>query len=221
MNVTEALHSRYTCRSFKAQPLEKEKILAILEAANRAPSWANTQPWEIFVAGGAVLEGLRKACLKNFRQGLPGNSDIPRAEEWPSSIADRIKSLMAARSKDLGIDRADGATRKAMAERTHRFFGAPIVLYLCMDRSLTSWSMHDLGMMSQSIMLAAEERGIASAIAYNMVIYPDLIRKAIGIPEELAIVIAIALGYADDGDPQNVFHSPRRSMEEVVRFTEI
>src|SRR5659263_675197 len=52
MNVTAALNSRYTCRAFKPQPLEKDTILAILEAAKRPPSWANTQPWEIFVPGG-------------------------------------------------------------------------------------------------------------------------------------------------------------------------
>lgn len=218
MNVTEALNSRFTCRAFKPQPLEKDTILAILEAANRAPSWANTQPWEIFVAGGEDLESLRQACLENFRQGVPGNSDLPRAEEWPPHITRRVQSLMADRSQALGIDRADKAARKTLAEQNHRFFGAPVVVYLCMERSLTPWSIHDLGMMAQSIMLAAEERGVASAIAYNLVIYPDLIRKAVDIPEDLAIIIGLALGYADMAIPQNDFRSSRRSVEEVVRF---
>lgn len=218
MKVTEALNSRFTCRAFKSQPLAKETILEILEAANRTPSWANTQPWEVFVAGGEVLESLRQDCLKNFRRGVPGNSDLPRAENWPPHITDRVQSLMAARSQSLGIDRADEATRKTLAEQNHRFFGAPVVAYLCMERSLTPWSVHDLGMMAQSIMLAAEERGVASAIAYNLVIYPGLIRKAIEIPEDLAIIIGIALGYADTKNPQNTFRSSRRSLEEVVRF---
>ena len=49
MNVTEALNSLYL-PCFQAATTGKETILAILEAANRTPSWANTQPWEIFVA---------------------------------------------------------------------------------------------------------------------------------------------------------------------------
>ncbi|MFA6000754.1 MAG: nitroreductase [Thermoleophilia bacterium] len=218
MNVTETLNSRFTCRAFNSRPLEKDTILAIMEAANRTPSWANTQPWEIFVAGGEVLESLRQACLENFRQGVPGNSDLPRAQAWPPEITERMHSLMAARSQALGIDRADQTARKTLAEQNHRFFGAPVVAYLCMERSLTPWSIHDLGMMAQSIMLAAQERGVASAIAYNLVVYPDLIRKAINIPDDLAIIIGIALGYADTSNPQNVFRSPRRNIDEVVRF---
>ena len=105
-----------------------------------------------------------------------------------------------------------------MVENNHNFFGAPTVLYLCMDSSLTPWSMHDLGMMAQSIMLAATERGVSSAIAYNLVIYPELIRKEMNIPDDLSIVIGIAVGYADSGDRQNQFRSERRSLEEVVRF---
>ncbi|MDO8736002.1 MAG: nitroreductase [Thermoleophilia bacterium] len=218
MNVSDALNSRYTCRAFKPQPLDKEIILAILESANRTPSWANTQPWEIFVTGGEVLETLRQSCLENFRKGIPGNSDIPRAEHWPPAIATRIQGLMAERSKALEIDRADEAARNAIAEQNHRFFGAPAVVFLCLDRILESWSMHDLGMMSQSIMLEAQEHGVASAIAYNMVVYPDLIRKVAGIPEDLAIVIGIALGFADDENIQNTFRSSRRSLQEAARF---
>ncbi|MHB8792261.1 MAG: nitroreductase family protein [Thermoleophilia bacterium] len=98
MDVSEALRSRFTCRAFKPDPPEKDKIREILESASRTPSWANTQPWEIFVAGGEVLEGLRRDCLERFRQGRPGNSDIPRAEHWPSSIVSRIQDLMSERS---------------------------------------------------------------------------------------------------------------------------
>jgi nitroreductase len=218
MNVTEALNARFTCRAFKSEPLDREKILAIFEAAIQTPSWANTQPWEIYAAGGEVLENLRQACLENFHNGVPANSDMPRAEQWPPVIEDRMNQLMAARLKELAIDREDKVSRQEMAENNHRFFGAPVVVYLCLDRSLTPWSMHDLGMMSQSIMLAAEELGVNSAIAYNLVIYPDLIRKALGIPDELSIIIGIALGYGDADNRRNQFRSARRPLEEVVHL---
>ncbi|MHB8792260.1 MAG: hypothetical protein ACYC6O_02820 [Thermoleophilia bacterium] len=51
-----------------------------------------------------------------------------------------------------------------------------------------------------------------------MVVNPDLIRKAVEMPDELAIVIGIALGYADEANPQNAFRSSRRSLEDIAHF---
>lgn len=56
MNVTDALDSHVTCRAFKPDPLTKETIFQIMEAANHSPSWGNTQPWGIFIASGPALE---------------------------------------------------------------------------------------------------------------------------------------------------------------------
>lgn len=218
MKVSEALESRFTCRAFKPEPLSREMLAGIFGAALHAPSWANTQPWEIYVAGGETLEALRQACLEHFLSGGDANADLPRPEQWPPVFEERMRNLGAERFKTLGIERADEAARKKMSENNNRFFGAPAVAYLCMDKTLSQWSVHDLGMMAQSIMLAAQERGVASAIAYNLVIYPELIRKALEIPDELAIIIGIALGYADADSGQNSFRSSRRPQEEVVRF---
>jgi len=218
MNVTEALNSRHTCRFFTPEPLAQETVIRILEAANRTPSWANTQPWEIFVAGGAELDGLRQAFLKNVQSGVPAASDIPQPEKWPAEIEVRMHESFSQRFRDLGIDKDEPEARRLAAENNSRFFGAPAVVYLCMDRTLTPWSMHDLGMMSQSIMLAAEENGVASAIVYSLVLYPDLIRKTLKIPEKLAVVIAIALGYAEAGNPQNQYRMQRRPLDEAVRL---
>jgi hypothetical protein len=98
-----------------------------------------------------------------------------------------------------------------MANR--RFFGAPCVVYLCMARTLTQWSVFDLGAMCQSITLAAQDRGVESAIAINTVCYPDALRAELGIPDDLLIVIGIA-----PSDPEYSFRSARRTLAEVVRF---
>ncbi|MCL4473438.1 MAG: nitroreductase [Actinobacteria bacterium] len=218
MNVSEALASRYTCRDYQAKPVARETLNAIFAAATRAPSWANTQPWEIYVAGGDTLEGLRQACLQNFLNGVSGSSELARPDKWPAAMQERMHSLGAARFESLGIERGDEEARKAMSENNNRFFGAPAVAYICMDRSLTPWSIFDLGMLAQSIMLAAEELGVATSIAYNLVIYPDLIREALEIPAGQIILIGIALGYAKTESVQNRFRSPRRPLEEAVSF---
>ncbi len=106
-----------------------------------------------------------------------------------------------------------------MANRS--FFGAPCAVYLCMDRILGTWSIFDLGAMCQSITLAAQDQGVDSAIAINLVVYPDLLRDELGIPPELLIVIGIALGYPDSGDPEDAFRSTRRPLGDAVRFVDI
>lgn len=49
MDVTEAILKRRSIRNMKPDPVEKEKIEKVLEAARRAPSWGNTQPWRFIV----------------------------------------------------------------------------------------------------------------------------------------------------------------------------
>ncbi len=49
MDVSEAIQKRVTIRRWKPLPVEKEKILRVLEAGRRAPSWGNTQPWRYIV----------------------------------------------------------------------------------------------------------------------------------------------------------------------------
>jgi nitroreductase len=63
MDVSEAIQSRVTIRRWKQQPVEKEKILRVLEAGRRAPSWGNTQPWRfVVVQDKAKIEELAKTA---------------------------------------------------------------------------------------------------------------------------------------------------------------
>ncbi len=218
MDVIDSLYSRYSTRAFKPDPVDRETITRILEAATRAPSWANTQPWEIFVAGGDVLNRLRHAYLEDFHKGVTGKSDLPRPQQWPPALQKRIKELAAERYKTVGIGRDDKTAKQAVFEANYRFFGAPVVIYLCMDRTLTPWSIFDIGMLAQSIMLAAQQHGLGSIPAVSLVSYPDLIRAELEIPDDLSIIFGIALGYSDSQHPQNKFRSPRRTVQEVVRF---
>ena len=56
------LYTRISVRKFKPDPVEKEKITAILRAAMQAPSAGNQQPWEFYVVTNAeLLEKLASA----------------------------------------------------------------------------------------------------------------------------------------------------------------
>ena len=63
MDVSEAIQKRVSIRRWKPVPVEKEKIVKVLEAGRRAPSWGNVQPWRfIVVQDKARIEELAKAA---------------------------------------------------------------------------------------------------------------------------------------------------------------
>ncbi len=217
--VSDALKNRRTIRGFKAGPVKKELLVRILEPAIHAPSWANTQPWEIFVAAGEPLERLRKGYAEKLRNCAPRNPDIAMPREWPPECKMRMETLKTERTEVLEQACRPGESLPDLQQMNYTFFNAPVVVYLCMDRCLAPWSLFDLGAVSHGIMLAAEEQGLGSAVAVTLAAHPDLIRKELGIPDHLAIVIGIALGRPDPDSPQNKFRSTRRKLEEVVRFS--
>ena len=76
-------------------------------------------------------------------------------------------------------------------------FFAPAVIYICMDKVLSEWSLYDIGAYSQSVMLAAVEQGLATIPAITLMLYPDVLRHEMDIPDHLKLTIGIAIGYAD------------------------
>src|SRR5271157_315810 len=62
MEVTEAIRKRVTIRRWKQTPVEKEKIMRVLESGRRAPSWGNVQPWRyVVVQDRAKIDELAKS----------------------------------------------------------------------------------------------------------------------------------------------------------------
>jgi nitroreductase len=49
MKFIELANQRYSVRNFELKPVEREKLLYVLEAARIAPSAANFQPWHFLV----------------------------------------------------------------------------------------------------------------------------------------------------------------------------
>jgi len=216
MNVREALDARYSCRAFTAAPVTRAQIEAIVAAACRAPSWANTQPWEVFVAAGEPLERIREGYLRRAEEGAERVLEIAAPASWPEAHRARTAELMRVRFGILGVERDDADARRRLLLRNYRLFDAPAVAWLCLDRALSPWSLYDLGAFAQSLMLAAAEAGLDSIPAVMLAGWPDIVRAELGVPESLAIAIGIAIGHAEREDPLNKVRSPRRPLAEVL-----
>ncbi len=218
MNVIEALDSRHSTRAFLQKPVDRELLLKILENANKSPSYANSQPWEVYVAAGETLNSLREGFLEESRAGVKVHPDIPMVKTWPAPYKTFLESTGAAHLEHLGIARDDKEKRTENIEHNLSCFGAPAVIYLCLHKELTDWSFYDLGLFSQSIMLSAQHFGLNTMQAAMMVVYPELIREKLEVPENLNIVLGIAIGYAMPDDHRNQFHSSRKSTDEFVHI---
>ena len=101
-------------------------------------------------------------------------------------------------------------------EKGSLFWGAPVLIVLCMDRTLMPSSAYDIGLLTQNIMLAAQNFGVGSIVAMGLVAYPDILHKELEIPDSLQIVIGVALGYEDEHSIINSYRSSRRPIQEVV-----
>ena len=212
MNVKDALNARRSTRAFLSGPVEKDKLIAVFEAAARTPSWANTQPWEAFVASGATLDRIREGYRQKYAGKATAAPEIPRPAAWPEAAKKRLQQLRPDMARDCG----DAVEQFGLLNQT--MFNAPAVIYLCMDKMLSEWSLYDIGAYAQSLMLAAIEQGLAAIPAITLVLYPDVLRRELGIPDNLKITIGIAVGYADKENRINNFVSGRSSLRETVHF---
>lgn len=218
MDTIEAIKVRHSVRAYKAESPSLETIREILSLASRSPSWANTQPWEVYVASGEVLDGIRKSYAANFRNRVQRQPDLAVPGEWPQAHENRMIELRDARTRSLQGEKTAEDIRESMFALNAQLFGAPAVAFICMERSLTPWSIYDLGLFSQTLMLAAAARGVASIPAFNLVAYPDILRDKLAIPDDLSIIMGIALGFEDREDPHNRYRSSRRPVEDFSVF---
>ena len=214
MNVIEAITTRRSTRAFLSKPVEKEKLDAVLAAAVRSPSWANTQPWEIFVVTGNTLEKIRKGYKQKYAESAAAASETPPPAKWTDAALKRIQQLRPDMTKGCG-DAVEHFTTLNQA-----MFNAPVVVYICMDKILYEWSLYDIGAYSQSFMLAALEQGLSTIPAITLTFYPDILRRELKIPDNLKVTIGIAVGYADKEHGINNFVSARSPLTETVRFFE-
>jgi nitroreductase len=220
MDVVEALRKRKSIRGFKPDPVPREVLGKVLEAACRAPSALNTQPWEFFVVGG---EALREVCRENvrlLRSGAPLELEVAESA-FPKDSVYRKRQVELAKQlfRLMGIAREDEEKRAAWTERGFRHFDAPAAIVIVQDGSLTGdGPLFDMGSITQSICLAALNFGLGTCIARQGVFYPAVLRKVVGIPESKRIVIAIAIGYPDWDFPANAVETDREDLEAITTW---
>ncbi|MEW6602040.1 MAG: nitroreductase family protein [Nitrospirota bacterium] len=220
MDAIECIRTRQSIRGFKPEPVPKEILTEILETALRSPSYKNTQPWEVIVLSGRKKEELSNLLVGLFEKGTPPCPDIPEPTVWPETQNTRIADLYRKRAEASGIKLDDPEVLRKAKIANFKFYKAPHAIYLFQDASLTLWSLFDLGLFAQSIMLSAHARGIGSVPQAFATDYAQDIKKFLGIPETKRLVLGMSVGYPDPDSPANVFRTGRAGVSEIVRWVE-
>jgi nitroreductase len=225
MDVVDAIKERKSIRAFKSDPVPLDLLKKIMEQALRAPSWANTQPWEFAVAAGKKLKAIQEGFVKRGLDGMQDSqSEVHRPYEFPELYMARIRALQASERRG----RTSEMTKEEMEARfidNFRHYGAPVCIYLLIgkdfvyqEKGVNVWPVYDCGSVVQNIMLLATNYGLGTIAQAMAVVYPDIIRKELGIPEDRLIALGIAIGYPDRDNPVNKQRRDREPLDKIARF---
>ena len=220
MDVVEAMRSRKSIRGFKPEPVSKEILEEVLDAACRAPSALNLQPWEFFVLAGDALEQVGRENVERLRAGASLELEVAESG-FPRDCVFRQRQVELAKQlfERMGIPREDQEKRAAWMELGFRYFDAPAAIVIVSDQSLSGeGKLLDIGAVMQSICLVAWKHGLGTCIARQGVFYPDVLRRIAGIPESKRIVIAISIGYPDWDFPANKVETDRERAADITTW---
>jgi nitroreductase len=225
MDVVQAIRERYSVRAFKSDPVPLDLLRKIIEQAQRAPSWANTQPWEFTVATGKKLEAIEEAFVKRGSSGMQNSqSEVARPPEYPEPYITRIKKLQEQEHRGRTSQMTKEEFEARFADNA-RHYGAPACIYLLVgknflyqEKGINVWAIYDCGSAVQNIMLLATNYGLGTIAQAMAVVYPDIIRKELGIPEDKLIALGISIGYPDAANEVNKIRKNREPLDEIAKF---
>jgi coenzyme F420-0:L-glutamate ligase/coenzyme F420-1:gamma-L-glutamate ligase len=182
----DVLHERRTVRRFATDPVPAEVIERVVDAATRAPSAHNRQPWRF--------------CRVESTE---------RKETLASAMGQRLKA-------DRQQDGDDAASIDRDVKRSYdRIAGAPVVIVVCMTledmdrypderRSAAEWTMavQSTAMAGQNLLLAAQAEGLGACWICAPLFCADQVREVLALPEEWQPQGIILAGYG--GEPGKV-----------------
>lgn len=218
--VLDALRSRRSVRAFRDTPVPRATIERILEAAARAPSATNTQPWRTYVLTGTAKRSLSRAILaaRADLQPEPAPEYPYYTDRWPEPYLARRRAVGWQLYGLLGIAKGDRTAARAWHGRNFDFFGAPVGMIFTTDRRLGISAFIDLGMYMQGIMTGARGFGLDTCAQAAFASYHAEIRAELGLAPEELVVCGMSLGEADPDAVPNRLTTERAPLAEHVVF---
>ncbi len=234
MEFKDVMARRHSVRAFTDQPVSEKVLNKLLSTAASAPSWSNTQPYQIAVAKGEVLEDLRQTLPPMFdelmdlakgskfkqlkamvtKKGMP-DGDFKPVTDYPKDLQPRRSATGYQLYELLGIQRDDKQARHQQMRENFRFFHAPVAVFIFVHEGLDVYSALDAGIFLQSLMLAATDAGLATCAQGALAIWRSPLEKHFNIPENYKLLCGMSLGYEAD-ETINQFKPERQPLEALL-----
>ncbi len=216
--VNDSVLERRSTRAFLDRPVEKSVLLSLLTTAGRSPSGSNLQPWFVYALAGSELE----AFLAEVRKSMAADPGGEGAEYqiYPQGMGDAYKSRRFKCGRDMysviGVERGNKLARMIQFSRNFEFFGAPVGLFFCIDRSFDRPQWAHLGMYMQTLMLLAHEQGLATCAQEAWSVLHKTTSRFLDLPGNQTLYCGMALGYPDSEAPINTLVTDREPVETFV-----
>ena len=218
VDVYEAIRSRQSVRGFLDRPVPSEVLRRILDAALRAPSGGNLQPWHVWVLSGTKLDDLKARVRRRVAAGDLGDQlpVPPYPQALPDTYADRLSDMGARRYGAVGVARDDQDARKRVRAGNWECWGATTALYFYLDARMLPPQWMDIGIFLQSVMLLCRAEGLDSCPQIAWAEYHQTVAQVIQPPSELVLACGMSIGYADPDVPR--VELPRAELSDLVKF---
>ena len=155
------------------------------------------------------------------RMGPPDgfNPDIPfPVLSYQPPYKDRSKSQGRRLFEALGIARDDWDRRYKWLQYMARFCDAPVGMIMYVERYLGSYAILDAGLFLENFILTALSYGLGTCVEMAVVLYPDVLRQTLKIPESKLILCGVAVGYPDEENPSYEFRSEREPLDSFASW---
>jgi len=181
LDFFEVVHTQRAIRRFKSDLVPDELIWQIIDAAIRAPSGGNTQPWAFL-----------------------GVRDSPKKARMADALRRDPEEVAAMQAEAQTFDPTRKRMRMGSIALRENIAAAPVIVIPCLvsptspSRDMTSiWSGSSIYQAVQNLMLAARALGLGTVMTTANVHIEGLIRAEFGIPEHAMPVALIPVGYPD------------------------
>jgi nitroreductase len=191
MDLHEAIYTLRAMRRLKTDPVPEELIWKVLDAAIRAPSGGNLQPWAFVV----VTDPAKKA----------------RIGEW---YLDGWKQTYG-NVPDMPADSPFMRTFRSADHLANNIASVPVLIFACVQAARTA-SVSGLGPnifpAVQNLMLAARAEGLGTTLTTLHRAHEAEVRQLLGVPDGFETMAMIPMGW-----PKGKFGAgPRRPVEDVT-----
>lgn len=183
MELTEAINGRRAVRSFTSREVTRQAISLLADAAGRAPSALNAQPWAfgVFQGRGLLSDFSQRAKLYFLERFCPGSDPHGRMRE----------TLLADENYDI-------------------FHGAATLVVIYAKPTGGPSCVGECYLAAQNFMLAAHGMGLATCPVGFAQPWLDLeeVKNELAIPISYTAAFALVLGYSAGGAVDPGRHQP-------------